>query len=80
MTKNHFEQLHQECSKSLQEYMAAATGLCKLLGKYVDRQATLEELSHIAQQRSLENHLHGEYQRIRARLLNAAKVGYGELE
>ena len=45
MNKSEFEQLHKECSKSLREYMTAATDLCKLLGEYVNRQASLQELS-----------------------------------
>ena len=79
MTQAEFEVLHDKCAKALHDYTKASTTLCRLLGELADRTATLEDRNRILTQRTTENDLYQQYYQIRARLLDAAKAGYGDL-
>jgi|RhiMetdeSRZDD1v2_1073273.scaffolds.fasta_scaffold142907_1 hypothetical protein len=80
MTKKEFHQLHQECSDSLSEYMAPANKLCIMLVDCAEKKLTLKQRSETAGQRTLENHLFEEYRKVRDKLLEAARVGYGSMD
>jgi hypothetical protein len=79
MTKAEFEDLHRQCTESLQRYMDAATRLCELLGDAAERTPTLQDRSLILDHRNLENRLYNHYLEIRTRLLEAARIGFGDL-
>jgi len=48
-----------------------------MLADCSEQSLTLEQRNSILSQRLLENHLYAEYNKIREKLLEAAKVGYG---
>ena len=79
MTRAEFEALYDQCAKALGDYMKAATTLCKLLWELAEQTPTLADRNRILNQRSIENDLFEQYYQIRARLLDAAKTGYGDL-
>jgi hypothetical protein len=59
--------------------MDAATRLCELLRDAAERTPTLQDRSLILDPRNLENRLYNDYLEIRTRLLEAARIGFGDL-
>jgi hypothetical protein len=58
----------------------AANKLCIMLGDCAEKKLTLKQRSETAGQRTLENHLFEEYRKVRDKLLEAARVGYGSMD
>ena len=80
MTKTDFEHLHGECSATLTEYLRIATNLCMMLEDCAEQRLTTEQRTAIALQRRQENEIFSEYQKVRDRLLHAARVGFGSID
>jgi len=51
-----------------------------MLGDCAEKKLTLKQRSALATQRTLENLLFGQYGKIRDKLLEAARIGYGSIE
>jgi hypothetical protein len=60
--------------------MASANKLRIMLGDCAEKKLTLKQRSELAAQRTLENHLFEEYRKVRDKLLEAARIGYGSME
>ena len=80
MTKTDFEHLHTECSAALTEYARIATSLCMMLEDCGEQRLNAEQRSAIALQRRQEIEIFSEYQKVRDRLLHAARVGFGSID
>lgn len=78
MTRQEFLLIYQRFTDSLAAYVAAANKLCELLLTCGEEPLSVEQRSEIGLYRSQENAAHAQYSEYRLKLLEYAKLGYGD--
>jgi len=72
---SNLQKLHDQCSESLEAWIAEAKRTCKMLGECTEDKPSLQTRMALHDQRSRENDAQAKYMKFRARLFEQLNKG-----